>query len=135
MLAHILFPAVYFYPRPPRGGRRWRKRALPLPTGYFYPRPPRGGRRGAAPAGLQGGRISTHALREEGDTRTVRLSRNIFQISTHALREEGDRTRRLLLGKQEISTHALREEGDGVTSCTPESNWYFYPRPPRGGRR
>ena len=78
----------YFYPRPPRGGRR----PEPLPTrrsGYFYPRPPRGGRhasrrhrqhranfyprppRGGRQGGVDGlsnGRlISIHALREEGD--------------------------------------------------------------------
>ena len=56
----------YFYPRPPRGGRR----PEPLPTrrsGYFYPRPPRGGRQGGVD-GLSNGRlISIHALREEGD--------------------------------------------------------------------
>ena len=35
--------AAYFYPRPPRGGRR---RTFPFPRGLddFYPRPPRGGR-------------------------------------------------------------------------------------------
>ena len=34
-----------------------------------------------------------------------------------------------------ISTHALREEGDRspqTLGCGPD---YFYPRPPRGGRR
>ena len=58
---------MYFYPRPPRGGRH-RAPGLSSPgSRYFYPRPPRGGR----PAGL--GRlvllhqISIHALREEGD--------------------------------------------------------------------
>ena len=34
-----------------------------------------------------------------------------------------------------ISIHALREEGDGSSqSCTARGR-YFYPRPPRGGRR
>ena len=37
---------LYFYPRPPRGGRRvffkYRR-----PANYFYPRPPRGGRQGS----------------------------------------------------------------------------------------
>ena len=56
----------YFYPRPPRGGRRG-VRMDTSTSRYFYPRPPRGGR----PAGLLGQRrhrhISIHALREEGD--------------------------------------------------------------------
>ena len=56
-------------------------------------------------------------------------------ISTHALREEGDT---ILNGKRSptgaISTHALREEGDPqrFSAWTPPP--YFYPRPPRGGR-
>ena len=34
-----------------------------------------------------------------------------------------------------ISIHALREEGDSLsTGPTPRMRWYFYPRPPRGGR-
>ena len=58
---------LYFYPRPPRGGRLlglWR--SLSLHT-HFYPRPPRGGRqRGPADWGRLVS-ISIHALREEGD--------------------------------------------------------------------
>ena len=34
---------IDFYPRPPRGGRRWTMALCPL-LNYFYPRPPRGGR-------------------------------------------------------------------------------------------
>ena len=77
-----------FYPRPPRGGRRH----LPLGRGQkrdFYPRPPRGGRLSSWSSDLAdiiflstpsarratshrartvlSGRISIHALREEGD--------------------------------------------------------------------
>ena len=36
---------------------------------------------------------------------------------------------------REISIHALREEGDGPESRRPARYTYFYPRPPRGGRR
>ena len=35
----------------------------------------------------------------------------------------------------EISIHALREEGDTATTSPHGSQSYFYPRPPRGGRR
>ena len=78
-----------FYPRPPRGGRlhpsispcctpkflstpsarratRWTQKQLADATD-FYPRPPRGGRPVTNPAAFTGGRISIHALREEGD--------------------------------------------------------------------
>ena len=85
-------------------------------------------------------RISTHALREEGD-----ISLPVFfdqeYISTHALREEGDisfarvlefiaqflptpSARRATRGHNrrrtgsQISTHALREEGDSVSRKT-----------------
>ena len=57
---------MYFYPRPPRGGR--------LPSGakaqiggYFYPRPPRGGRQFIGGLVNWPSEISIHALREEGD--------------------------------------------------------------------
>ena len=105
---------------------------------YFYPRPPRGGRprlRVLDPFVLE---ISIHALREEGDVfnwATISAPRDIL-ISIHALREEGDRVRFLRSSQRHnfyprpprggrqfgdrgrscfgarISIHALREEGD-----------------------
>ena len=33
-----------------------------------------------------------------------------------------------------ISIHALREEGDRRIWCAAVKEFYFYPRPPRGGR-
>ena len=146
-----------FYPRPPRGGRLYIKigcpagsRFLPTPSARratvpfapapaggpdFYPRPPRGGRRVSVLRGNGRKRISTHALREEGDKDAVTETTDAL-ISTHALREEGDRrcrrarpaprrflptpsARRATAEAQNykktllISTHALREEGDG----------------------
>ena len=104
-------------------------------SGYFYPRPPRGGRRWDREGLSTRNLISIHALREEGDRpawmlgvpgmrflstpsarrATIRLDvqrQGERQISIHALREEGDlgdRCQHLILG---ISIHALREEGD-----------------------
>ena len=72
--------AIYFYPRPPRGGRR----GAAHPWGsawYFYPRPPRGGRRPAGHGMRQPVQISIHALREEGDfeaLRPFRLERDFY---------------------------------------------------------
>ena len=37
--------------------------------------------------------------------------------------------------EQSISIHALREEGDERAVSHRHENGYFYPRPPRGGRR
>ena len=56
-------------------------------------------------------------------------------ISIHALREEGDRAAEILDPDHRISIHALREEGDGAASMRFPLRVYFYPRPPRGGRR
>ena len=39
---------------------------------------------------------------------------------------------RLVLSR--ISIHALREEGDFLCQTGKVPVWYFYPRPPRGGR-
>ena len=124
----------YFYPRPPRGGRRRKSRSNPwwsiflstpsarratrfslcflISTSNFYPRPPRGGRR---------------------TSRTEHRQYKQF-LSTPSAR----RATRCLLGatpRYAISIHALREEGDaraGAQRRRPYSN--FYPRPPRGGR-
>ena len=58
---------TYFYPRPPRGGRRSIRSMCCSPGAYFYPRPPRGGRRVFTSHARRGTGISIHALREEGD--------------------------------------------------------------------
>ena len=79
--------------------------------------------------------ISIHALREEGDNDNDMMDARVG-ISIHALREEGDvpcTTNRHSLCV--ISIHALREEGDASQAVLPYLASYFYPRPPRGGRR
>ena len=100
--------------------------------------------------------ISIHALREEGDTRTSRISSSMpsflstpsarratllvhpvyrtGRISIHALREEGDDFDNNKIYVSKISIHALREEGDPAVPATRSASSYFYPRPPRGGR-
>ena len=82
---------VYFYPRPPRGGRHLQSAFMRCTSGFlptpsarratdwrrlflllnfdFYPRPPRGGRQYRRKVLVNGVDISTHALREEGDYR------------------------------------------------------------------
>ena len=100
---------------------------------YFYPRPPRGGRRVPDEVGERPLLISIHALREEGDV-SSRDSPRTSKISIHALREEGDVFSFTGNHNNIISIHALREEGD--VSLPTISAWLtnFYPRPPRGGR-
>ena len=101
---------LYFYPRPPRGGRPTRTTRCPSPSN-FYPRPPRGGRLSAERTSVTSIPISIHALREEGDP-----------VGVAAVRQ------------QIISIHALREEGDAAGTDGAQDQKHFYPRPPRGGR-
>ena len=132
-----LFPAVSgfdFYPRPPRGGRLGlfdglfpRREFLSTPSArratlltvrnsspmrYFYPRPPRGGRRK--------GHAGMDCLDLFLSTPSARRATRSFELSVKL---------------SDISIHALREEGDVPPRASFSSSFYFYPRPPRGGRR
>ena len=122
-----------FYPRPPRGGRRTYYREDDICEIFLST--PSARRATRLRRGHPGhGRISIHALREEGDQRCRRLSA-AWRISIHALREEGDPVSDVELRRQNgflstpsarratpcahcsplggrISIHALREEGD-----------------------
>ena len=99
-----------FYPRPPRGGRPDLLRLCSI-LSIFLPTP--SARRATWPAGGVQYRC---------------------EISTHALREEGDSLCGMFTLRNHISTHALREEGDPTMPDTCATACYFYPRPPRGGR-
>ena len=84
----------------------------PTPGTDFYPRPPRGGRPSKAHHNtITSEFLSTPSARRATDKRG--LTQRAVAISIHALREEGDRSRPWC--------------GSGRS--------YFYPRPPRGGRR
>ena len=100
---------------------------------YFYPRPPRGGRRGKKMVGVASNKfLSTPSARRA--TGKPRPWRRHKKFSIHALREEGDLWPHPPSRRCRISIHALREEGDrkGRTAELPPCD--FYPRPPRGGR-
>ena len=47
---------------------------------------------------------------------------------------EGDLNNDLYLARLVISIHALRVEGDWFRQAGRKAPWYFYPRPPGGGR-
>ena len=100
----------------------------------FYPRPPRGGRQALA--------LKTAAGQEFLSTPSARRATHVYAVlcgdwkflSTPSARRataanvpEG--------GPLGISIHALREEGDFLRRNTKPQKQYFYPRPPRGGRR
>ena len=102
---------------------------------YFYPRPPRGGRRHAQDHSYEKPLfLSTPSARRATRRQTVRERKT--GISIHALREEGDApswgpgTLRTVF----LSTPSARR----ATTCPPVCGIlgvHFYPRPPRGGRR
>ena len=127
-------PAAYFYPRPPRGGRRVTYGRNGSEQRIFLSTP--SARRATSVGGSASCRsaISIHALREEGDCQDFHGFTSLV-ISIHALREEGDTrvsvrsvppplflstpsARRATAcwcpwdGRGRISIHALREEGD-----------------------
>ena len=103
----------------------------------FYPRPPRGGRQTHADPTLSDLRISTHALREEGDPNKSGDPSNVYGFLPTPSARRATRTKaetqatytdfyprpprggrllhnRLLQVLVSISTHALREEGDNL---------------------
>ena len=148
----------YFYPRPPRGGRpvvvvhvcfiqpisihalrEEGDTAAPVAAAavsQFLSTP--SARRATLKLGAvrPAGNISIHALREEGDAQSRDGLCAGCDISIHALREEGDKLLPMLYEPDvDISIHALREEGDPASCRRATQNTYFYPRPPRGGRR
>ena len=79
---------------------------------YFYPRPPRGGRRTCLYEAGRDEDISIHALREEGDAAVVLedYEETKFLSTPSARRATPTGPRKNVESK--ISIHALREEGD-----------------------
>ena len=101
---------------------------------YFYPRPPRGGRPFNEVHKTNLKYISIHALREEGD-RLLHQRDAKSAISIHALREEGDlgNTAALSVTTIFLSTPSARRATPRASAVS-RFGFYFYPRPPRGGR-
>ena len=121
-----------FYPRPPRGGRPGCRDTRPGPPD-FYPRPPRGGRRSrldaVPPAGIF---LSTPSARRATLCRV--LHRQAGRISIHALREEGDQGPRSEAGHRTDFYPRPPRGGRRVRFLRSSQRHNFYPRPPRGGR-
>ncbi len=99
-----------FYPRPPRGGRRSRLDAVP-PAGIF---------------------LSTPSARRATLCRV--LHRQAGRISIHALREEGDQGPRSEAGHRTDFYPRPPRGGRRVRFLRSSQRHNFYPRPPRGGR-
>ncbi len=124
---------LYFYPRPPRGGRRF----LPLQQHKiprFLSTPSARRATGAGSRVQRRFMISIHALREEGDNSAGYFAGfpvNFYPRPPRGGRLQGGKFHRKGVS---ISIHALREEGDVLEKPLLVLKKYFYPRPPRGGR-
>ena len=101
---------------------------------YFYPRPPRGGRRRAVSLSNRIELISIHALREEGDAACQHGCCHPADFYPRPPRGGRHIIREAIIKYCKISIHALREEGDPLPSSRAALQNDFYPRPPRGGR-
>ena len=101
---------------------------------YFYPRPPRGGRRRPlCPVWPRRG-ISIHALREEGDLFSeLQTGRGEIFLSTPSARRATDKMRLIREAFKFLSTPSARRATGRFLAEESESK-NFYPRPPRGGR-
>ena len=101
----------YFYPRPPRGGRRMPDLLL-VQGGVFLSTP--SARRATFPAlrARRGAGISIHALREEGDTGASMLQARFMYFYPRPPRGGRHRGVAPVPRAGSISIHALREEGD-----------------------
>ena len=101
---------------------------------YFYPRPPRGGRQ----SNTEGIRIRCPFLSTPSARRATRKIERILRtklfLSTPSARRATGHHQPSQHGRG-ISIHALREEGDGLGVRFAVDAANFYPRPPRGGRR
>ena len=126
--------SIYFYPRPPRGGRQAGQSLRRGTDGFLSTLSARRAtrhriRNRTMPLQF----LSTPSARRATCVMDGRLQR--LGISIHALREEGDFLHSCLFLPlhQFLSTPSARR-ATGVTIRPQEEAKYFYPRPPRGGR-
>ena len=102
---------------------------------YFYPRPPRGGRPKFDDQTGLFENISIHALREEGDTN--RASKKCGVENFYPRPPRGGRPKTLPRHRRRwrfLSTPSARRATRAASSHELQLS-DFYPRPPRGGRR
>ena len=124
---------LYFYPRPPRGGRR-DDHCNAFQLCNFYPRPPRGGRLNSAlPMWMPSKFLSTPSARRATRPWTRSASSWAYFYPRpprggRQLSERISKERRIFLSTPSARRATARAE----TAATLFFN--FYPRPPRGGR-
>ena len=128
--------ASNFYPRPPRGGRHL-QRGFDNQSVIFLSTP--SARRATLDFGdaiLAHARFLSTPSARRATYRSLRQnqleSRKFLSTPSARRATEGGEYSR---AGEWISIHALREEGDISGAALGSPGRYFYPRPPRGGRR
>ena len=104
---------LYFYPRPPGGGRRLRAANSLTDQFDFYPRPPGGGRHVQEPAGFH---VCRFLSTPSGWRATAKWGSKTWAVSQFLSTPSGWR-----------ATYS--------PFSSPPADPYFYPRPPGGGRQ
>ena len=123
---------LYFYPRSPRGERRFRSSAGLLPQN-FYPRSPRGERHAFVQKGKWQKNFYPRSPR--GERQGPGWKPGLFRkISIHAPREGSDEEVPVINKITGISIHAPREGSDQNSAPKRSAKTNFYPRSPRGER-
>ena len=112
--------------------KMYEKSKAPL---YFYPRPPGGGRRPCFRVGHDELPISIHALRVEGDHNQCKLPgrrRNFYPRPPG-----GGRPKHVIFAFVSIKFLSTPSgwRATGYINSIRYNHGYFYPRPPGGGRR
>ena len=101
---------------------------------YFYPRPPGGGRPDTPNSTTQGSRFLSTPSGWRATVACVERAHNV-EISIHALRVEGDSVN--VTSQVTLFTFLSTPSGWRATLCSYspcQFNSDFYPRPPGGGR-
>ena len=124
---------IYFYPRPPCGGRHL-PQSRPRRAANFYPRPPCGGRHNALYHRLDCVPfLSTSPLR--GTTGKIGGRGFVRPISIHVPLAGDDMRQRMTLSMPADFYPRPPCGGRRVLRASGDVCEYFYPRPPCGGRR
>ena len=109
---------------------------LPQQSLYFYPRPPRGGRPNSTTKAQAQAEISIHALREEGDDAKFYIDM-IFRkfLSTPSARRATKTARKTKAINLDFYPRPPRGGRLHRFNIFNRFSTNFYPRPPRGGRQ
>ena len=101
---------------------------------YFYPRPPRGGRQPFVTLPCCSFGISIHALREEGDRLVLFYYRPDWKFLSTPSARRATKIRAWKAGDDEFLSTPSARRATSPHCVVEAAGYYFYPRPPRGGR-